>query len=331
MKKVCTKISIFILISIFYCACNVLKRVPKSKKLLVKNEILVNGKKPSQEIIYELPYQKPNSKFLGIPLRLNFYNLARTNPDSIYRAKFAKNPDKYKRQSALLSAKQVERKGKSFLYSGIDNFLKRIGEPPVVFDINKTDKTILRLKSYYFNTGYFNATANYELDTINKRKAKIKYTVTTGNVWKIDSIKTKILTPALDSLYESSKKLSLLKKDLAYKSADLDGERNRITNFFRDNGAYEFQQNNIKFDIDTLETGHKTNIELVINNQKIKNGDSTTTKPFKLYKISKVNIFTDLPTDKLQTTIQDSASYKNFNLYSFKKLKYKPRALSDAV
>jgi hypothetical protein len=67
---------------------------------------------------------------------LNLYNLANLNPDSTYQAKFTNHPGKYERKSKWLSAKQVDRLGKSF---GIMGFMiLKTGEPPVIIDSSKT-------------------------------------------------------------------------------------------------------------------------------------------------------------------------------------------------
>ena len=63
--------------------------------LLTKNEIIVDGKKENNEDVTNQLYQKPNSSLFGYRLRLNIFNLASPNPDSIYKAKFIKNPKKY--------------------------------------------------------------------------------------------------------------------------------------------------------------------------------------------------------------------------------------------
>jgi hypothetical protein len=52
---------------------------------------------------------------------------------------------------------------KSFWYHGIHDFLK---EPPVLMDSAKTTKSLLRLKYYYFNDGYFDVTTSAALDTL---------------------------------------------------------------------------------------------------------------------------------------------------------------------
>ena len=330
MKKISTKITAFILIAIFICACNAVKRVPEGKLLLTKNEIKVNDKSTKEEIVFNQLYQKPNTTFLGYRLRLNLYNLANLNPDSTYQAKFTNNPGKYERKSKWLSAKQVDRLGQSFWYHGIHDFLKKTGEPPVIIEKSKIDKSIIRLKYYYFNTGYFNVKANYTVDTLSIKKAKTKYTIITSEPYSLDTIKTTILTPVLDSLYESIRQNSLIKSGNQYKTLDFENEKNRITTHFRNNGVYFFQPNYVTFDIDTIKKVNKANINLTINNYSYQEQDSSRTEPFKMYKISDVNIYTDYsPTKKLNIT--DSTTYKNFNLYSQNKLKYKPRAITNAI
>ncbi len=331
MKKTSTKITAFILIAILICACNAVKRVPDGKLLLTKNEITVNDKTIKDENVFNQLYQKPNSTLLGYRLRLNLYNLANLNPDSTYQAKFTNNPEKFRRKSKWLSEKQVNRLGKSFWYHGIHDFLKKTGEPPVIIDKDRADKSLLRLKYYYFNNGFFNVNANYKIDTLSIKKGKIKYAITPGNAYFLDSLRTTILTPTLDSLYESNKSNTFIKSGNQYKTEDFENEKNRITTHFRNNGVYYFQPNYVTFDIDTIKKVNQANINLMINNYSYQNGDSTRTEPFKIYKISDVNIYTDYSPSNNSIKITDSTTYKNFNLYSQNKLRYKPRAITNAI
>jgi len=332
LKKISTKIAAFILIATFICACNAVKRVPDGKHLLTKNQIIVNGKATKAENVSNQLYQKPNSTLsLGFRLRLNLYNLANLNPDSTYQAKFTNNPGKYERKSKWLSAKQVNRLGKSFWYHGIHDFLKKTGEPPVILDSTKTEKSILRLNYYYFNNGFFNVSTAYKVDTVAAKRAKIKYEISTGKPYSLDTITTSIATPVLDSLYETIKSNSVLKSGTQYKTLDFDDEKNRITTHFRNNGVYYFQPTYVNFDIDTIQKGDKANVNLIINDYSYQDKDSTRTEPFKIYKISDVNIYTDYSPNNSSSKITDSTTYKNFNLYSHEKLKYKPHAITDAI
>ncbi|MCI4442106.1 MAG: BamA/TamA family outer membrane protein [Lentimicrobium sp.] len=331
MKKISTKIATFILIGIIISACDTVKRVPNGKQLLTKNEIIVNDKATKDDDVINQLYQKPNSTLLGYRLRLNLFNLANPNPDSSYQAKFTNHPGKYERESKWLSAKQVDRLGQSFWYHGIHDFLKKTGEPPVIVDTARTDKSILRLKYYYFNNGFFNVKAKYKLDSLSEKKAKIKYTVTTGTPYLLDTLTTTIHTPVLDSMYRTKISNTFLKSGNQYKTVDFESEKDRINTYFRNNGVYNFQPNYVTFDIDTLNNNKKVNVNLIINDYSYQDKDTTRTEPFKIYKISDVNIYTDYSAANNNLKITDSTSYKNFNLYSHTKLKYKPKAITDAV
>ena len=58
-------------------------------------------------------------------------------------------------------------------------------------------------------------------------------------------------------------------------------------------------------------------IDINIENQAVRVVDSTKIVPFKLYKISNVNIYADNLTSKTNSTILDSVSFNNFNLSFF--------------
>ena len=330
MNRLFAKISLLFLIAVLFLSCNSTKRVSSGKYLLVKNIIKVNGNLSDIEDVQNLPYQKPNSKILKYRFRLNLYSLANPNPDSTYKSKFIKNPEKYKRKAKWLSKKQVDRLGKSFYYFGFHNMLKSIGEPPVLFNEEKTKKTLLRMISYYSKKGFFDVKASYKIDTISSNKTVVNYNIATGKAYIINKINTIIDTPKLDSIYKKNESNSFLKTE-QYNVNNLDQERLRLTNIYRNNGVFKFQQNYINFEIDTVQTNKKTNLSLIINDRNIKDTDSSTTEHFKLYKINKVNIFVDTEASRIGSSNVDSTTYKGFNIYSNGKLKYKPKAVTDAI
>ena len=331
MRNLFAKISLFILTGILISACDTTKRVPAGKRLLTDADITVNDKKEKSDDIKNLLYQKPNSSILGFPLRLNLYNLAPTNPDSLYKAKFINNPGKYERMAKFLSKKQVDRLGESFWYSGFPNFLKRTGEPPVILDSLSTKKSLTRLRGHYYNQGFFNAKATAEADTIGSNKVDIKYSVITGRPYILDSLIQTISTPVLDSIFQSDKRKMLLISGKQYKTSDFEAEKNRVTTLFRNNGIFHFQQNYVHFDIDTVDTNYKAHSNMIIDDYTYRENDSTKTGEFKRFKISEVNIYTDIKSGKSRNAIRDSTTYKNVNLYSSTKLKYRSKALTDAV
>ena len=132
-------------------------------------------------------------------------------------------------------------------------------------------------------------------------------------------------------LYKINPEASVLKSGNQYKTSDFEEEKNRITTYFRNHGAYFFQPTYVTFDVDTIGKKNKADINLIIKDNSVQEKDSNRTEPFKLYKISDVNIYTDYSPARAKSKIKDSTTYNNFNLYSYDKLKYKPRAITDAI
>jgi len=332
LKNIRTKITFIVVFGLLLNACQSVKKVPDGDYLLIKNTILVNTEATKKEEVTNQIYQKPNKKLLGLlPVRLHLYNLACENADSTYNAWLNRKPKRKQFLIDLLSEKQTERLGDFFVVSGYSKLFKNIGEAPVILDIERNKRSEQRLRNYYFNQGYFNAKTSYKLDTLANKKAKIKYQIETGKPYFINALTTKITTPVLDSLYRINSRESLIKVGKQYNLDDLNQERNRITTSFRNRGIYHFQQSYINYVIDTVDTNQKATIELIISDQNVRVGDSTYTKPFNLYKISEINVFTNNPYDKQTDKIIDSTTYNGINIYSSGKLRFRPKALTAPI
>ncbi|RIA08734.1 surface antigen-like protein [Flavobacteriaceae bacterium MAR_2010_72] len=332
MKNRHFNIVLFLIPAVLLTSCNVMKRVGENDYLLTQNTVLVNEKNTKTEEIYNLIYQKPNNKLplLGIPLRVHIYNLARPNIDSILEAKIYDNPDKLARKIRLLSKKQLIKDLES--RKNFNNWLKKTGEPPVILDELKAEKTTTQLNRYFFSKGWFDVETSHDIEKREDQRANVTYNVNTGKPYILDSISTKIASPIIDSLYQNSlKKGSLLKKKEQYDEVNFENERERLTTGLRNSGLYHFGQDYISFDIDTLGSAKKVNTEVIIKNRAIREQDTTLRIPFKVYKIKEVNIFTDYSYENRNLTLEKTLEYNNFNLYSYDKLKYRPKAITDAI
>ncbi|MBF00043.1 outer membrane protein assembly factor [Flavobacterium coralii] len=329
MKNKITKIALILLSVLLLYSCSLVKRVPDSRHLLEENTITVNGEEKKEEALQEQLYQQPNTSILGYHLRLHLYNLAKKDADSSYQAWLARNPQRHENLRKLLSEKQVQRLGESFIVAGLSNFLKKVGEPPVLVDPVRVRKSANRLLSYYYKRGYFRTKVGYRVDTLGVKKAQVNYTVETGKPYVVDSIATYIESPVLDTLYQKIKDESLIKSGKQYNETDFTGERERIANYFLNRGVYRFEPNYISYIVDTVNTGYKANVDLIIDNETVRRGDSTFTRPFKIFKVSQVNIYTQNAADPNGTI--DSTTYNGFRIFSNGKLNYRPKALTDPV
>ena len=317
---------------LLFNSCNITKRVKANEHLVTNNTIIEDGNKVNSERIKNIIVQRTNSgmrKVLGFPLKLHIYNLARPNIDSIINAKVLSDSSKVKRRTALLSKKQFDKQIES--RRNFNAWLKRTGEAPVIYDEGKTIKSASNLRKYYYSKGWFNNEITYEVEKDSNKYANVTYNVKKHKPYVLDSLNAIISSPAIDSLYKKFSKNSLLKKGEQYDEQNYENERERINNYLRNTGFYHFGQDYIRFEMDTIDTNHKVHTDLIIANRIIRGDDSTTTTPFKVYKIKEVNIFTDDNFENRDKDILDTTTYKNFNLYSKEKLRFKPKALTDAV
>lgn len=329
MRNIATKITLFTLLAAFVVSCDLTKRVPDGKHLLEENNITVNGEKKNDEEHQQQLYQQENSNILGFHLRLHMYNLAKTNPDSLYHKWLERHPGRHKFLTATLSEKQVNRLGHSFILEGISDFLKKTGEPPVIIDLNRVKKSKNRLYAYYYKQGYFRVKTDYVIDTLPNKRAVIRYDVITGKPYIVDSIKTTIQTPALDTLYQRSKAETVLKNGKQYREADFAAERERISNYYRNHGVYKFDPTYIRYSVDTVNTNYKANVNLIIDNENVRGEDSIYTRPFKIYKISRVEVQVNNPYEP--NAAIDSINYNGFTILTNGRLRYRPRALTDPI
>ncbi|MEM6686115.1 MAG: BamA/TamA family outer membrane protein [Bacteroidota bacterium] len=298
----------------------------------MKNELKVNGEVSNDPNALSQMYQKPNSRFLNFPLRLHIYNLAEKGSDSTYQAWLDRNPKRRDRLNKRFSKKQVRELGN--YKTGFNNWLRKTGEAPVIIDKKKTKKTTNRLKVYYQNKGFFNATADYEIIPSEKpRRAEIKYAIETGNPYFLDSIQVAIKSPDLDSIYELHKEKSFLLQGKQYNTSDFYNERERLTVLFRNSGIYNFQLNSIKptVGIDSTGQDYKLPVLLKINNLNERRGDSIVETEYKVHRIKKVNVFTDYTFANSRSEFIDSVQYEDFTIYSNDKLRFRPKAITDAI
>ncbi|WP_246296556.1 translocation and assembly module lipoprotein TamL [Winogradskyella vidalii] len=313
-------------------SCNVAKRVKSNEHLITNNTILENGNKVTDEQINNIIVQRTNSgmrKFLGFPLKLYIYNLARPNIDSILNANVLSDSSKVKRRTALLSKKQFDKLTES--RRNFNAWLKRTGEAPVIYDESKSIKTISNLRKYYYSKGWFNNDITFDVKKDSNKLAEVTYNVQKNKPYILDSLNPHISSPAIDSLYPKFSKNTLLRKGEQYDEQNYERERERINSYLRNAGFYYFAQDYIRFEMDTINTNNKVNTDIIIANRTIRGDDSTTTTPFKIYKIKAVNIFTDDNFENRNAPITDTTTYKNVTLYSKEKLRFRPKALTDAV
>ena len=327
------KIFIFFLLTLFLSACSSVKRVQDSQFLLTQNTITVNEKKNTNTDLNELLVQKPNSKTLGLPLSLYFYNLGdNTKPKK--PSEWGKTkPKTYNFIKNIFSEKQSISYAKSMI--GLNNWFLKNGQSPIIINDDKIKKTINNLNAYHKNNGYFRVDVSSKKELLKNKKASINYIINTGRPTFLDAIITKIKSPVLDSLYQSKKASSYLKTGDQFNETNFIKEAKRITNLFRNSGIYHFTESDLGYyNIDSANTNnYKTNVDLVIFDKKrvLKTNGEYVLKPYYIQKLRKVTVFTDYSFTEKDSPYLDSINYQGINFLAHKKIKYNPKLLSESI
>ena len=331
MKTFQPKIVVFLLIVTLFNSCNSVKRVGENQHLLTENNLIINGEKIANDTISNTIVQKPNTRipFIKMPLRLFIYNIARPNIDSILMEKYYNNPEKMERKSKLLSRKQLDKLIES--KSNFNKWIKKTGEAPVIIDEELTKKSTKNLENYYKSNGWFNVKTDYEINRKDNKRGTIDYKVETGSPFIIDTVSATIASPSVQKIYEEHKNESFIKAGKQFKDNDLYNEEDRITNLMRNNGVYHFSQDYVRYVSDTLRGNSTMTLETVIDNRLIREEDESRREPFKVFTIKDVNIYTNSSFKNRNATLTDSTNYEGYNIYSVGKLRYKPKAITNAV
>ena len=311
--------------------CNAVKKVPENEFLLIENNVFLNDTLSKKNIYDEVLVQKPNTKILGGYLALGIYNLAKEYQNDAFKKKYIEDTLKFNKLSKLLSKKQVYRLGESFMYDGVHNFLRNFGEAPVIINSMSTKRSSERLSAYYFDRGYFNNKVTYSIDSVGLKKGKVSYFVNKGKPYVLDTIREEIASPELKLLYRFDKRKSFLNRNEVYDVESFNQERARITEYFKNNGVYYFQQNYVNFKIDTINLSHKANVKIIIDDYNERKDGVVTKKPFQIMKVSEVNVFIENPYSKNIEKVVDSVQYNNINIYSRDKIRFRPKALTNPV
>lgn len=260
-------------------ACSSTKFVPNDKYLLHKVNITSDVKGVDLYDAKQYIAQKPNFKtFTLFEFPLFLYNL-----------------------SGRDSTKWVSRT------------LRKAGEPPVLYDSSKVNKTVDDLTRMMTNKGYLNAQVVPNIK-LHAKKADITYNIIGGKPYLIDDY----TISAPDSVIEKPDELylrglskskyryvdgnvdsllylnQLVDKNSIFDLSVLDQERDRITKLLRHTGYYNFNKEYIGFVADTLIGNNLVDLDLIVYPFVTKDaqGNIIETK-HKQYIVESVDIYVD--------------------------------------
>lgn len=223
--------------SCLLAACSTTRTVPEGDQLYTGARVEVKApasvtnrqKKVLRSDLAGLTRPRPNSRFLGIPLKLMIYNMFGNRKDSSFFGRLR----------------------------------NRWGEPPVLLSSVALDRNTQVLKSHLENKGFFKAQVTG--DTVVKgKKGHAEYTATTGEQYKIASITFPTDTSELAHHIRHDSTNSLLKVGEPFDLDLIRGERLRIDAHLKEDGFYYFSPEYLLVKADSTIGENKVNLFMTI-------------------------------------------------------------------
>ncbi len=280
-------------------SCSPVKFVPEGKYLINKIQVEVDNQEINKENAKSLIKEKENYKILGfLKFHLWLYNLS--------------------------SKKKT------------DSWLKRIGEPPQIYDEDLSNRSEDQLKQFAYSKGYFRASVNSST-TVNEKKKKINlyYKLFPGEQYVIKGINYQIKDSMLNELYFNSNIKSELSEGDPFDIEALEKHQSDIVELFRNKGYYYFSKDDVKFIADSTKYPKEVLVDLLI--RPAKNNQIDSTKVFQPYYLN--NFFISvLPGNSPVTLSRDSIgifsdtiSWDNYTLYQNKQVRYPPSLINRTL
>lgn len=244
MSKRILKSSVALLVgvSLGAASCSSSKFVPEGGCLLKSNIIKSADRsaKPQQLTPYLL--QQPNSKWFSMfNIPLDIYNLSGND-----------------------STRWINR------------VLRNLGEAPVIYDSLQAVASCRSMESAMLSMGYMDGKARFEMLRKSK-KAYVKYEVTPGVLYTIDSVAYDIADKSLiDVLGVNSADGRGLKRGMVFSNANLEAERNRLVGILVNNGYYKFNKDFIRYEADSIGKGGKVDLTLHLMKYRASNNSVET-------------------------------------------------------
>ncbi len=326
----------YILLIASLAACKLTKNVPEGKYLIKKNKIVVEGEKMSATPLYGIIRQPENTRFLGLKIKLGFYNIYDStkvaNKRQIMDIKIReKNKKKQAREDKVDTKRKTAAReigDSTYVKKTIPKkdtieprmFFKewvkyKLGEPPVILDTSLYIRTLSQLNNYMKRKGYYYSSTAGVIDFQDNKKAIVTYTIQTGARYYIDTFQ---LNCPNESVAGSITKY-INKQDKSFLTGrPLDADylntiRTRIAKHLKDDAFYGFSPASITFEADSNNLkDNKLNIAINVADRLVRseeNRDSLVSVPYKVYHMRNVYFHlsdSTLYKGNLRRTIVDS-------------------------
>ncbi|WP_346856796.1 BamA/TamA family outer membrane protein [uncultured Draconibacterium sp.] len=292
-RKKLVRIKWIMLLSVLFLAsCSQTRFVPEQEYLLNKVNLEIDDPEIKKEEAKSFLRQKENYKILGfVKFYLILYNLS--------------------------SKKKT------------DDWLKRIGEAPQLYDEVMTERSIEQLQQYMDNKGFYRAQISSKVKFDEKKqKAELKFNVKTGDQYTIKKVTYHFVTPELKEIFYNDSLSYSMRQGDAFDFYVLEKQQKKIVELYRNNGYFYFSKNQVRGIADTTLYEKQVVLDMYIGESRTSQLDSTKIlKPYYLNNFYYLIMPGNTPVTATRENLEpfsDTLQWDNSYLYLTKQIKYPP-------
>jgi len=230
----------------------------------------------------------------------------------------------------------IQKPEKNFFRKRFFNFfIKKEKRSIVYYDKYLTEQSVYQLKGYLESKGYFKANVKDSIKIIRNKKINVFYIIHTGIPYFVGSIKYNIYDSTLAKIIFKDTLNCTIKRGKIFDKVQLQKERNRISDYIRQNGYFRFSPSYISFNVKVNDEQRYVDIIIDIKpfiEEKV-SGEIIYTE-HKKYIISNIYINTDfkiITENLLEKIYYDTLSIGNIHFLYNKSLKINPAILLSNI
>lgn len=293
--------------------------------------------------------QEPNRRIFKLLFHLRIHNIPDPEKvavkDSLKRIKIEEKNERRARKDSIRNIRRAEkgkdpivREPKEYSPSFGHLLMYSVGEPPVIIDSTKMQASEKQLRLYLVRKGFFNSRVETEYIQYSHRpKTSAYFVVRAKEPYTITNIQSEIPDERLARQVEYAlRDDSVVTVGSNFDIDKLDDQRDKITEYLRDRGYYEFTKDFIYYEVDSTCGNHTVDLTMGIVNLKKKapnNPDSTITVPHTRFKINNVFVFTEFDSRDRKDLpfLYDTTTYRDRIYCSIGRPGVKPHVLHDNI
>ncbi len=237
-------------------SCRPARHIPEGNHLLDRYRIEAPSNDVERDDLRAFVRQKPNKRILGLRFHLWLHNIA--------------NPEKD---------------------GWPHNWLRSIGEEPVIYDPFVTDRSSAQIEQHLRNKGFYKAGVENNV-RLRRKRARVKYIIEPREPYYLASVGYNFEDKGLKDPVLADTVNSLIKPGVRFDVDILQDERIRIEEYLNNLGYFNFSREHIYFDADTTIGTRSVGITIGISRfrKRLEDGDFML-QSHRRYKIGNVYIF----------------------------------------